>query len=118
MLKNRDKYKVPKMKMPEKVGTRFNEDKTSMRTGWILEEGVTNNVLKAVEEAKEYISNNRTEQKQFTTIHELMNLLDILKAGVMIGYPCYHGLPEWEPCLNIIEDKTDILDKDEAHFEV
>ena len=34
-------------------------------------------------------------------------------GGVMIGYPAYHGLGEWEPCRVIFEDKTDILKKDE-----
>lgn len=106
------------MKMPEKVGTRYNEDKTNMRTGWILEETTTENVLKAIEEAKAYINLKRTEEKKITTVHELLDLLDLLKAGVMICYPSYHGLPEWEPCVNILEDKTDILEKDESHFEV
>ena len=106
------------MKMPDRIGTRYNEDKNNMRTGWILEENTTDNILKAVEEAKEYISRKRTEEKKITAIHELMNLLDLLKAGVMICYPGYHGLPEWEPCMNILEDKVDILEKDEAHFEV
>ncbi len=106
------------MKMPDRIGTRYNEDKNNMRTGWILEENTTDNILKAVEEAKEYISRKRTEEKKFTTIHELMNFLDLLKAGVMIGYPGYHGLPEWEPCRNLLEDKSDILEQDEAHFEV
>lgn len=106
------------MKMPEKVGTRYNEDKTSVRTGWILEENTTNNILKAVEDAKLYIGKQRTEEKKLSMIEDLLNILDVLKAGVMIGYPAYHGLPEWEPCVQILEDKADILDKDEAHFEV
>ena len=104
--------------MPEKVGTRYNEDKTAMRSGWILEENTNENILKAVEDVKQYISRKRTEEKKFTKINELMDFLDILKAGVMIGYPNYHGLPEWEPCIQILEDKQDILEKDESHLEV
>jgi hypothetical protein len=113
-----EKYKVPKPKMPERVGTRFNEDKTAQRTGWILEEGVTATILKGVNESKEYISYQRAEAKKLTTVKELFDLIDILKAGVMIGYPAYHGLPEWEPCRVFLEDNQDILLKDEPNFEV
>ena len=113
-----DKYKVPKPIMPEKVGTRFNEDKTAQRTGWILEEDVTEIILKGVREAKNYLSLQRTESKKLTTVKELLDLLDILKAGVMIGYPAYYGLPEWEPCRVFLEDKSDVLLKDDPSFDV
>jgi len=113
-----DKYKVPKPLMPERVGTRYNEDKTAQRTGWILEEGVTETIWKGVKEAKEYLSNERTIAKKVTTAKDLFDLLDILKAGVMIGYPAYHGLPEWEPCMVFLESKEDLLQKDEPNLEV
>lgn len=113
-----DKYKVPKPIMPERVGTRFNEDKTAQRTGWILEEYVTETILKGVKEAKEYISSQRAEAKKLTTVKELFDLVDLLKAGVMIGYPAYHGLPDWEPCRVFLEDKQDLLLKDQPEFDV
>lgn len=113
-----DKYKVPKTKMPEKVGTRFNEDKSAQRTGWILEEDVTNTILKGIMDAKVYLSDKRTEEKKITTINELFEYMDLLKAGVMIGYPAYHGLPEWEICRLILEDKSDILNVDETQSDV
>jgi hypothetical protein len=113
-----DKYKVPKPKMPERVGTRFNEDKTAQRTGWILEEDVTETILKGVKEAKDYLSSQRAEMKKLTTVKELLDFIDLLKAGVMIGYPAYYGLPEWEPCRVFLEEKQDLLLKDEPNFEV
>jgi hypothetical protein len=113
-----EKYKPPKPKIPEQVGTRFNEDPTSHRTGWILEEDVTNIILKAVFDAKEYINVKRTEERKNTTINELVNHLDILKGGVMIGYPAYFGLPEWEPCRILLEEKDDILMKEDPRAEV
>ena len=43
--------------------------------------------------------------------------MDNLRGAVMIAYPGYHGLPEWEPARLILEDKhflegmsTDIAD--------
>lgn len=113
-----DKFKVPKPKMPEQIGTRYNDDKSGQRTGWILEEDVTNTILNGVKEAKEYISPKRTESKQLTTVKELLDLIEMLRAGVMIGYPGYYGLPEWEPCRVFLEDKSDILERDEPNFEV
>jgi hypothetical protein len=83
-----------------------------------LEEDVTNVILKGVNEAKEYISNKYTESKKATTVSELYNFIDILKAGVMIGYPAYYGLGENEPCKLILEDKQDILYKDDNNSDV
>jgi hypothetical protein len=104
--------------MPQRVGTRYNDDQTNMRTGWILEENATETVLKGIEEYKQYISRSHTESKKITKRSELMNILELLKGAIFIGYPAYNGLPEWEPVKQIIEDKTDILEKDEANFEV
>jgi hypothetical protein len=114
----RDKYKVPKMKMPDRVGTIYKEDSTGQRTGWVLEENVTNNIMKAITDAKAFISVKRIEEKKTMTIKELTEILELLKAGVMIGYPCYYGLPDWEPCRLLLEDNSDILYKEIANFEV
>jgi hypothetical protein len=112
-----DKYKVPKPKMPEKVGTRYNDDPTGQRTGWILEEDVTNTILQASIDAKDYISSKRTEEKKFSTIKELLDLIELIRAGVMIGYPGYYGLPDWEPVRVFLEDKQDLLDKEEQSLD-
>jgi len=32
---------------------------------------------------------------------------DALRGAVMIAYPAYHGLPEWEPAFTILENKID-----------
>ena len=45
-------------------------------------------------------------------------MIDILKAGVMIGYPGYYGLPDWEPVRLLLEEKTEMVEKEEANFEV
>ncbi len=113
-----DKFKVPKIKMPDRVGTRFNEDPSHQRTGWILDEDVTKTILKGVIDAKDYLNPKRAEEKKTTTLKELLEIIDLLKAGVMIGYPTYHGLPDWEPCKFLLEEKDDILDKEEPNQEV
>ena len=110
-----EQYRVKKTPMPERVGTKYNEDKTNQRTGWILEDDITKKIMEAVNEAKEYISPKRAEQRKTTTIEELNKHIQLMCGGVMIGYPAYHGLGEWEPCRVIFEDKSDILKKDEPN---
>lgn len=113
-----EKYKPKKPVMPEKVGTRFNEDPGHQRTGWVLEENVTETIMKAVTDAKEIISSKKVEKKKTTSIDELLNIKDILKAGVMIGYPGYYGLPDWEPVMVLLEEKVELIEKEEHNFEV
>ena len=108
-------YRAKKTPFPEKVGTKYNEDKTNQRTGWILEDEINKKIMEAVNQAKEYLSPKRAESRQITTADELNKLIQLMYGGVMIGYPAYHGLGEWEPCRVLFEDKSDILKKDEPN---
>jgi len=110
-----DKYKVPKIKMPKTRGTKFLEDPTAQRCGWILEDDLTNTILKACMESKEKISPKRVEEKCFTKIEDLTNMLDLLRGALMMGYPAFDGLPEWEPARIIIEEKVDLLKREEPN---
>ncbi|MCQ2819919.1 MAG: CFAP298 family protein [archaeon] len=110
-----EKYRAPRTPLPPKVGTRFNEDKTHHRTGWILDEDVTKKIMEEVIKAKEYISYKRAELRETTTVDQLKEHLALMKAGLMIGYPNYYGLGDWEPAKVYFEDKGDILNKDEAN---
>ena len=60
------KYRAKKTPMPAKIGTKYNEDKTNQRTGWILEDYVTKKIMEEVNAAKEYISQKRAEQRKIT----------------------------------------------------
>jgi hypothetical protein len=104
--------------MPEKVGTIYNDDKTGQRTGWILEESVNNTILKGVQEARDYINVKKVDEKKPMKLKELFDMIELLKAGVMIAYPCYYGLPEWEPSRLLIEDKEDLTNKEVPNFDV
>ena len=50
---------MPKTKMPDKVGTKYCEDPSHQRTGWVLEDDVTNTILQACSDAKAYISSKK-----------------------------------------------------------
>ena len=78
------KYRAKKTPMPPKVGTKYNEDKTNQRTGWILEDDVTKKIMEAVTAAKEYISPKRAEQRKTTTVEELKNHIQLMYGGIMM----------------------------------
>ena len=40
---------------------------------------------------------------------DLFEQLDLLHGALMMGYPDYFGLGEWEPVRHLFEDKEDIL---------
>lgn len=60
-------------------------------------------------EAKAYISKNRTIARKLTTVEELQSHMDNLRGMVMIAYPGYHGLPEWDLAYLILEKQIDFL---------
>jgi len=60
-----------------------------------------------VEEAKKAISKDKVDQKSPLTIKELREAMDCLRGAVMIAYPAYHGLPDWEPVKMVLENKFD-----------
>lgn len=35
--------------------------------------------------------------------------MDILRGAMMIVYPAYHGIPDWEPAKLILENKWDFV---------
>ena len=110
-----EKYRAPRTPLPPKVGTKFNEDKTHHRTGWILEDDINKKILEEIVKAKEYISYKRADLRQTTTVEQLKEHINLMKAGVMIGYPNYYGLGDWEPCKHYFEDNVDILTRNEPN---
>jgi hypothetical protein len=66
-------------------------------------------MIQIATEAKNYISKNRTLSRLNTTEEELHSHLDNLRGMVMIAYPGYHGLPEWDLVYLILERKMDFL---------
>jgi len=97
--------------------SRYNEDKTQYRTGIIPSEELVNVMLNEVKNARAVISKEKLDKKIPLTIKELKDAIDNIRGAVMIVYPAYHGLPEWEPVRLILENKfewenipTDVYD--------
>lgn len=55
---------------------------------------------------------------EISTKKELEELVDGLRGAVMLTYPGYFGLPEWEPVVLILENKVDTEVLSTEDFEV
>lgn len=86
-------------------GQRYNEDKTGYRIGVILSEELTNMMISEAQKAKKYISKEQVTLKIALTRKGLQDCLDNLRGAVMITYPGYYGLPDYEPARQVLENK-------------
>ena len=108
-----DKYKPKKTPMPAKVGNFFNEDKSNHRTGWTFDIDTVNIRLEQIHEIKEKLKLDNVDKKKTIQLKDLLESIDMLRAIVYLCYPGYSGLPEWEPCMCLLESKEDILNKED-----
>ena len=86
---------------------RFNPDESAYRTGIQKSVSVVKTMLDEVEKARHILSVDRVKEKFCMTVEMLDEVVGLLRAAVMIGYPAYHGLPLWEPARAILEGSTD-----------
>jgi hypothetical protein len=85
----------------------MNEDKSGYRTGVVLSEELTKMMFDECQKAKQVISKDQVARKVFTTVKMLVETIDTLRGAIMIAYPGYHGLPEWEPVRQMFENQFD-----------
>ena len=101
-------------KMPPKVGVREVKDDTNYRTGWILGEEITKMMLDEAMKAKGMVYKTQAENKVCLTFDSLQNELDTIRGLVMMAYPAYHGLGDWEPVRILLENQEILDDKTDA----
>ncbi|EGR28937.1 hypothetical protein IMG5_166570 [Ichthyophthirius multifiliis] len=99
-----DKKKYCEPPVP-KNGERYNQDPSAYRYGLILNEQVTNMMIEQVVQAKQAISKENVALKKNLVASQLKQQIDLLRGAVMIAYPGYYGLPEWEPAKLILENQ-------------
>lgn len=98
-------------KMPPRVGVREVVDETNYRTGWVLSEEMTKMMLDEAMKSKLLIHKNQVDQKVCLTNKMMMDQLDIIRGLIMMAYPAYHGLGEWEPIKVILENREEFDEK-------
>lgn len=64
-------------------------------------------MLGEAQKAKKYINKQQVELKVALTMKGLQDALDGLRGAVMITYPGYYGLPEYEPVRQVLENRFD-----------
>lgn len=53
--------------------------------------------------AKQMVHKTQIDRKEFITEELINQELDIIKGLIMMGYPGYHGLGEYEPIRMLLE---------------
>jgi hypothetical protein len=98
-------------KMPPRVGVREVVDDTNYRTGWVLGEEMTKMMLDESMKTKMLVHKSQVDKKVCLTKQMLMDQLDIIRGLMMMAYPAFYGLGEWEPIKVILENREDFDDK-------
>lgn len=98
-------------KMPPKVGVREVVDDTHYRTGWLLSEEMTQMMLDEATKTKNIIHVRQVDQKICLQKQVMLDQLDIIRGLIMMAYPAYHGLGDWEPIKVILENREEFDEK-------
>jgi hypothetical protein len=97
--------------MPPKVGVRFVKDEHHYRTGWILAEEISQQMLAQAMKMKELVHKSSVDNKRYLSKEMLWEQIDYVRGLVMMAYPGFHGLGEWEPIWVILENQEEFDDK-------
>lgn len=97
--------------MPPKIGVRDVVDETNYRTGWLLNEEMTSKMLEEAMKTKELIHKSQVDRKVPLSMEMLQDRLDNIRGIVMMAYPGYYGLGEWEPIRVILENGEEFDEK-------
>lgn len=90
--------------MPPQVGQREVGDDTHYRTGFVLDEGMTQKMLAESMRAKETIAISQVDKKHMLDEEQLLEIVERIRGITMIAYPAYHGLGDWEPVRVLLEN--------------
>lgn len=93
--------------MPPKTGCREVQDEHHFRTGWLVSEELCNQMLEECMKAKQMIHKTQVDRKICLTMQMMNDQLDIFRGLVMMAYPGYYGLGDYEPIKVILENKEE-----------
>lgn len=93
--------------MPPTVGERQVNDETKYRTGWVLGEDISKKMLDMAMEMKKLIHKSSVDAKRYLNKDMLQEQIDLVRGMMMMAYPGFHGLGEWEPIWLILENKEE-----------
>lgn len=97
------KYAYPEPNSSQKC----NIDKTGFRIGICPVDSVSEMMKTECSKAKELLKPDMVQKKTPISKEILQDIINLLKGAVMIAYPGYHGMPNWDYTYLILEDKFD-----------
>ena len=97
--------------MPPQTGVREIVDDTHYRTGWLLTEEMQKMMLDEATKAKQIIYKQQVDNKVCLNREMIQNELDYIRGLIMMAYPAYHGLGDWEPIKVILENREEFDEK-------
>lgn len=107
-VKNEDLTVINGLKdMPPKTGVREVTDDTHYRTGWLVSDDLCSQMLEEVMKGKQMIHVTQVDRKQSLNVDMLKHQLDVFRGLIMMAYPGYHGLGDWEPIKVILENREE-----------
>eukprot|EP00742_Colponemidia_sp_Colp-10_P005332 GILJ01005697.1.p1 GENE.GILJ01005697.1~~GILJ01005697.1.p1 ORF type:complete len:309 (-),score=56.47 GILJ01005697.1:102-989(-) len=98
-------------------GFRHNPDPHSFRTGVAVRQDVADVLKRTAAEGDAVISIQQVAHKVSLTERMIQECIDNIRGAVNIAYPAYHGLPEYEPVVEILEDR-EMLDNKAAALDI
>eukprot|EP00744_Colponema_vietnamica_P002507 GILI01003915.1.p1 GENE.GILI01003915.1~~GILI01003915.1.p1 ORF type:complete len:290 (-),score=69.48 GILI01003915.1:49-918(-) len=87
----------------------YNEDPTGYRTGECVAPDLADVMRRTCQESEALLSKQQIQLKVPITIAQLQEAMNNIRGAVMIAHPAYHGLPDWEPAVEILQDR-EVLD--------
>lgn len=93
--------------MPPKVGVRFVKDDSHYRTGWLLSEDMTQKMLEQATKMKKLVHKDRVAAKEKMELPPMQEEVDVTRGLMMMAYPGFHGLGDWEPVWVLLENKEE-----------
>lgn len=104
MLSAADKQQASISPLPHQE---MNQDSTGFRTGLGLSAEYKQKLKTATDQALASVSPEKVNRKECLTVSDLEEELKLLRGAIMIAFPGYYGIPNWEPVYLLLEDKFD-----------
>ena len=90
------------------MNQRENKDPTGYRIGVAPSAEISAMMKQTCREAREYISKDKATAGKCLNEKEMEEHVKLMRGAVMIAYPAYHGMPQWDYVYLILEEKGEV----------
>jgi len=90
---------------PPFPGFQYRPDEHHYRSGWAVPDDLGSRVYETIENARNLVHKSRAEKRIPLRPEQIEEAISLMKGGLMMAYPGYHGLPPWEPITTLLENE-------------